>query len=360
MTAELDRRRFSGWLSDNLHQFSFWQFQLDDTTRKYLVRLIKKVHQPGRNLFDYDLTELDLGPAHSIIEQATKETMLGGGFVIINDLPHEHLTDEEFGLLNWAIGLNIGIPRPQGKASSYMAKVQDVGTEYRAAGGRGFSSNAELTFHTDGADISTLGCLRTAKTGGMSMVTSSLAAWHQLAHERPDLAEVATSQLCYFSRQQEEAEDEGPYYGQKLFEECEGLMFGKWNWNRIRTAQNILGVPEITKEQKETMDLLDDIIKRPSHLFSMYLKPGDLQIMNNNTVFHSRTAYEDYTELKNKRLLYRLWIAPPKSPRLPDSWRDFYRTVEADAVRGGIRGHNYNDKCESFDRKLACVLGMTY
>ena len=41
----------------------------------------------------------------------------------------------------------------------------------------------------------------------------------------------------------------------------------------------------------------------------MYLKPGDLQIMNNNTVFHSRTAYEDYADADKKRLLYRLWIA---------------------------------------------------
>ena len=360
MNKMANERRITGWLSDDLNQSCHWRYLFDEAARSHLVSLVKRIYRPGCDLFDYDFSEFDLGPAYSVIVQAAEEAMLGGGFVIMSGLPREYLTEEEFGFLNWAIGLHIGVPRPQGKLSQYMAEVRDSGTNYHAASGRGFSSNSELTFHTDGADISTLGCFNTAKTGGMSMVTSSLAVWHQLRKEFPDLAEAATDELFYFSRQQEEAEDEGPYYGQRLFEECDGLIFGKWNWNRLRTAQDIDGVPKFTKKQREIMRYLDEIIQRPSHLYTMYLKPGDLQIMNNNTVFHSRTAYEDHTEVEKKRLLYRLWIAPKKSPRLPESWWDFYRNIEPDAVRGGIRGHNHNDICKAFDSRHARALGMAH
>ena len=58
--------------------------------------------------------------------------------------------------MNWAIGLHTGVARPQGKASQYISPVRDAGVDYRAASGRGYSSNAKLDFHVDGADLATL------------------------------------------------------------------------------------------------------------------------------------------------------------------------------------------------------------
>ena len=94
--------------------------------------------------------------------------------------------------------------------------------------GRGYSSNAKLDFHVDGADLATLACYNTAKSGGQSMISSSVTAREMLTTERPDLAEIAHQQF-YFSRQKEEAEDEGAFYGQPLFDYEEGEVFGKWN-----------------------------------------------------------------------------------------------------------------------------------
>ena len=91
----------------------------------------------------------------------------------------------------------------------------------------------------------------------------------------------------------------------------------------------------------------------------MYLKPGDLQIMNNNTVFHSRSAYKDFAEADKKRLLYRLWISPTSSPRLPESWKDFYRETRPNMVRGGIRGHQFDELCQEFDDRHAHMRGMS-
>jgi redox-sensitive bicupin YhaK (pirin superfamily) len=94
-------------------------------------------------------------------------------------------------------------------------------------------------------------------------------------------------------------------------------------------------------------------------MYSMWLEPGDLQLMNNHTALHSRTQFEDWEEPERKRVLYRLWLAPPDSRRLPPGWEDPFKTVEPGAVRGGIRGFHWDDTCRAFEARQAATLGMT-
>ena len=127
----------------------------------------------------------------------------------------------------------------------------------------------------------------------------------------------------------------------------------------MKNALQLTGVPILTKEQIECTDFLDQILRRPELMHTMWLEPGDLQLMNNHVVLHSRTAFEDYLDPERKRLLYRLWIAPPNSIRLPNSWKYFYRSIEPGSVRGGIRGHEYNLDCKTFDVSQAKRMGMS-
>ena len=317
---------------------------------------VRTVFEPERSLFEYRRDDFDFA-AIPTLAAAVKEAHHGRGLALVKNLPRAHLSEAEFRVLTWGIGLHVGVPRPQGKATQYISEVRDVGTDYRSAGGRGFSSNAKLDFHADGADIAVLACYNKAKSGGQSMVSSSVTAREILMAERPDLAELA-HQDFYFSRQQEETEDETPAYGQPFFDTCEGRVFGKWNRNRVQSAQKIDGVPTLSETQRETMDTLDAILQRPDVMFTMWLEPGDMQLINNHTMLHSRTDYVDHDEAEKKRLLHRLWLAPPDSVRLPQSWWDFYRSVEPGTVRGGIRGHCHDDACRAFEKRQATDLGM--
>ena len=40
----------------------------------------------------------------------------------------------------------------------------------------------------------------------------------------------------------------------------------------------------------------------------MAFEPGDIQFVNNFTVVHGRTAYEDNTDPSLRRFLWRLWL----------------------------------------------------
>jgi hypothetical protein len=347
----------AAWTVDDLRADESWIFEIDDRARRDLTAAVRTARDPTKTLLDYRRGDFELGSAWPVIAASLREVRDGTGFAILRGMPREGLTAEEFELLTWAIGLHTGVARPQGKASPFMTAVRDAGVVYRTGKGRGYSSNADLDFHTDSADIVLLTCYNVARSGGMSMVSSSITAHEVMVAERPDLAEVLHQPL-YFSRQAEEAPNEAPFYPNPVFDERDGLLFSKWNRNRLRSAQAIEGVPALSAAQFDALDLLDDALRRPDVMHTMYLRPGDMQILNNHVTLHSRTEFEDFDDPALKRCLFRLWLAPPDGVALPESWRPAYWAVEAGTVRGGIVGQAYDETRRAFEVRQAADLGM--
>ena len=347
----------ANWETNDLKTDTSWVYEITDKQKQQLSDTIKKNYEPNRPLFDYSAVEFDLSGVWATLEKAFREAHHGRGLSLVRGLPRETLSEDEFLLMNWVIGLKAGVARPQGLASQYIAAVRDVGTNYRASNGRGYSSNAKLDFHVDGADLTTLICFNKAKSGGQSMISSGVTANNYFLKEHPELADTAAKNF-YFSRQNEQADDEKPFYGQPLFEHEGDHLFCKWNRNRVQSAQKLENVPKLTESQKKTMEVLDGIIMRPELMYTMYLEPGDMQILNNYTMFHSRTHYEDFDAPEEKRCLFRLWLAPPDSIKMPESWKAFYRSIEPSTVRGGIRGQAYEKSHADFERRQADFLGM--
>lgn len=348
----------AAWRVDDLSSETGLVFELDGKARRDLMVAVEKAADPAKSLLDYRRDDFDLGSAWPTIAASLQEVRDGTGFAILRGLPRDGMTAHAFELLTWAIGLHTGVARPQGKSSQFLSAVRDAGVTYRTGKGRGYSSNADLDFHTDSADIVLLTCYNVARSGGMSMVSSSITAHEILTMERPDLAELL-HEPYFFSRQQEQAADEAPFYPNPIYDEHDGLLFSKWNRNRLRSAQAIDGVPPLLAIQHEALDLLDEILRRPSVMHTMYLRPGDMQILNNHVTLHSRTEFEDHEDPALKRCLFRLWLAPPDGVALPESWRPAYRAIEARAVRGGIKGQAYDEARHRFEAQQAADLGMT-
>ncbi|MDC0073340.1 TauD/TfdA family dioxygenase [Alphaproteobacteria bacterium] len=345
------------WQPEDLKKNKDWIFELNNSESMHIARNIKKVFNPKRSFFEYSKDEFNLESSIEIILNAAKKAYFGYGVSLVRGLPRNTLNEEEFRLMIWVIGLYLGVARPQGIASQYISDVRAVGMDYRSASGRGYNSNANLDFHADGCDLVGLACFNKAKEGGQSHISSSTTVWQKLVSERPDLAEIAMEDF-YFSHNQEEIPGECPYYVQPLFEEEGGYLFGKWNWNRVRTAQKIKGVPKLTVSQKECINLIEKILRRPDVMLSTWFEPGDLQFINNHVILHSRTSFIDYQDYNKKRLLFRIWLAPPYSIKLPTSWQDFWRSIEPGTVRGGIHGHNYNNICKLFENNQANQFNM--
>ena len=347
------------WRAVDLEQNARWAFELDDRARHDLVSAVRKAYAPERRLLDYRREEFDLGSAWPAIDNGLHEVKQGLGLAFIRGLPRAELDEKQFELLTWAIGLHSGVARPQGKATQYISAVRDAGTEYRTGTGRGYSSNAELDYHTDSSDIVFLTCYNRAASGGKTIVTSSIAAYDVMSREHPEMIEWLRTPV-HFSRQGEEAPDEGPTALQPIFAEQDGKLFSRWNWNRVTHAQKLPGVSALSDAHWAALERFDEIVRRPALAYAMWLQPGDVQIVNSHVTLHSRTEFTDYADPEQKRLLYRLWLAPPDSERLPESWRDLYRAIEPGSVRGGIRGHCYDETRRAYEDRQARDLGMRF
>jgi hypothetical protein len=347
----------AAWSAAELDADERWIFALSDDARRDLTAAIAKARDPDKTLLDYRRDDFDLGSAWALIAAAFGEAKRGRGVALIRGLPRAGLDEKDFELLTWAIGLHAGVGRPQGKASHYISAVRDIGTNYRSGTGRGYSSNAELDFHTDSADIVVLSCYNKAASGGMSITTSSLAAYERMKVAYPEHVEWLHRPV-HFSRQGEEAPDEAPSYPHPIFDEAGGKLFSKWNWNRVTSAQTLDGVPQITPQHRAALEKFDQLVRRPDLAHGMWLEPGDLQIINSHVTLHSRTDFVDHDDIAQKRLLFRLWLAPPDGDLLPESWRALYKAVAPGTVRGGIIGQHHDERCKAFERRQAETLGM--
>lgn len=334
-----------------------WTFALDDRARRDLLAALKKARDPDKALLDYRREDFELGSGWPVIAAAFAEAKHGLGVALIKGLPRNGLDEKDFELLTWGIGLHAGVGRPQGKATHYLSAVRDAGNAYRTGTGRGYNSNAELDFHTDSTDMVALSCYNKAKAGGMSITTSTPAAHARMKQDHPALLEWLHRPV-HFSRQGEQAPDEAPSYPHPIFDERDGKLFSKWNWNRVTSAQKLEGVPKITAEHQRALDTFDQVVRRPDLAHTMWLEPGDLQIINSHVTLHSRTDFTDHDDPVKKRLLFRLWLAPPDGDYLPESWRVLFKAVEPGTVRGGIIGQAHDERCKAFERRQAAALGM--
>ncbi len=75
-------------------------------------------------------------------------------------------------------------------------------------------------------------------------------------------------------------------------------------------GQRAAGQP-ITATDIEALDLFDEIAKAPENRLAFYLERGDMVVLNNYTLLHSRTTFQDYPEPERRRHLVRLWIDRP-------------------------------------------------
>jgi hypothetical protein len=350
-----------GWTPDDLRRDPGWAWRLTAAEIADFERGLTHARATGRGFWDLGPADFPFGPAAlERLGQALAETQEGRGFQMLRGLPVERWSTEDSRLFFWGLGLHLGVPRPQGKASQYMSDVRDAGGTYRSVQGRGYNTKSALDFHADGSDLVGLMCLRTSLSGGESLIASSVTAHNVMLAERPDLLALLYEPVP-FSRQGEHAPEEPPWYTAAIMGVRDGRFACRHIRNHVKSAQ--LGFPEaprLTPAQLEAMDLFDAILVRPDVCFRLDFEPGDIQFINNHVMLHSRTDYVDHEAPERKRHLLRLWLSLPGAPALPTSWRLAYKDVEARAVRGGFRGVGITPQIESFEARLAAHHAMAF
>jgi hypothetical protein len=94
------------------------------------------------------------------------------------------------------------------------------------------------------------------------------------------------------------------------------------------------------------LDKVPEVTERPGLALDMSFRPGDVQIINNNVVLHSRTAFVDHQDVGGRRLLLRVWTSHRSSRPLPKAFGDLYGLVDAAGIsRRSLAGRCLSNGC---------------
>jgi hypothetical protein len=297
----------AAWRGCDLQRQTTWLSSLSENERSELSRALDQLEQERGQLPSLPL--LPLPALEATLARWRGELRRGLGFVLARGLPIEGRSPEVVARLYWLLGRALGEPVSQNSAGELLCDIRDTGADADADPDvRLYKTRAEQDFHTDGADIIGLLCLKTARSGGSSRIVSSVTVFNELAARRPDLAPLLFDPWVF--RLHERLPPGWPQTFEMPICRRQGEHLSTFflGWY-LRRAQELPDAVRWTKAQTEVIALFEQIASEPALYLDMDFQPGDVQWLKNSVILHKRTAYDDWPEPGRKRHLLRLWLS---------------------------------------------------
>jgi hypothetical protein len=311
-----------------------WIHQLSTAELAEIATASARVQSRGLDIADIRRVDFPLPTLGPTLDQLRNEVLNGRGFVLIRGLPVQGQPIVVSATAYWGIGTYIGNARSQNAKGHVLGHVRDLGLSSKDPNVRVYQTTERQNFHTDSCDIVALLCLKTAKSGGLSSLTSSMSIYNVMAARRPDLAQ-RLFQPMPTDRRGEVPEGKRPWFETPIFNDHQGLLSAIYAPHYVRSSQRFPDAPRLSAEDLAALDYFDRLAEDAELRLDMEFRPGDMQFVHNHTVLHDRTAFEDWPEPERKRHLLRLWLAAPGARPLPPAYAERYGSV-AIGDRGGI------------------------
>jgi len=304
----------AAWRGPELAGRTDWMVRLTDAHRAELSGALAGLGEEPRPLREITAADFPLPTLAPVLSAAMADVLDGRGFVLLRGVPIEGLTEAQVELMYWGIGRHLGRPIHQKSVDDLLVHVRNQGVDPNDPLVRGFQTADRLDYHCDSSDVVGLLCVRPAKAGGQSTIVSSVAVHDELVRTDQQLADLLHEQWWH-----DRKTGDGPesFFRCSVFGERDGRLFAHYGRAYMESAARGAGIPELTADQVRALDELDALTNSPDFVLSMDFRPGDIQLLNNYTVMHARTAYEDHPEPDRRRDLIRLWLVVDRELGLP-------------------------------------------
>jgi hypothetical protein len=327
------------WRGSDIARSRQWIHEFSPAEVAEIDAAFRTAKARGKTLPTLAREDFPLPGVGRVLARALDELENGLGLFHLRGLPTEPYSKEDLRLIYWGFGKHIGTAVSQSRDGDLLGDVRDIGVDLHSAKGRGYRSKQKLSCHTDTCDVVGLMVLRTAMSGGLSVLASSVAIHNEIARTRPDLLEVLY-QPFWWSWQGQEPPGDKPYFAEPIFKFHNGKFSCRYVRSVILNSQRYPDVPRMTAAQEEAIALIDELGNSDKFHFVTMFQPGEIQLLNNHITLHARTSFEDYPEEDRKRHLLRMWLSVPNSRELSPAMKTIYRDLSAGAVRGGYPSRN--------------------
>lgn len=317
------RKQVSGpcaWRAADVREDLSWIYELSAAEITELERAVAQARAHGIATTDVRSRHFPLPTLGRRMAAVWDQLESGRGMAIMRGVPVGRYDPADLELLYWGLSTHIGIAIPQNTKGDLIGRVEDIGVKWGEVRNgeimRGYVTRARLPFHSDTGDVAALLCARKAKSGGLTSVVSSSAIFNQILTHEPDVLETLFRGFYYSLRGESGGGvSQVSSYRIPVFDYCDGKLNGRYIRRTIETAAK-MGGPELTGEEVHALDVMEKYSNSDELRFDMMMEPGDIQYVNNFTVLHSRTEFEDFDEPACKRLMLRIWLQVPQGRAL--------------------------------------------
>eukprot|EP00164_Ancoracysta_twista_P006572 GFYU01009170.1.p1 GENE.GFYU01009170.1~~GFYU01009170.1.p1 ORF type:complete len:418 (+),score=137.41 GFYU01009170.1:64-1317(+) len=318
------------WKGSDLQDSTEWVEVLSKDVQAEIVACVSALAASGVDM--KTLTKSDYTwPLFQRVIEGTRVHVgaTGRGFVLVRGSPLDRLsTEREREFYFWGVGLYLGEPGAQNKEEDLLGRVTDLGADPNSPLVRAYKTNAHIGFHVDFADVVGLLCVQQAATGGESLLVSSVRVYNTLLEENPELIPELYKPMA----QSTKGEGGINWFPIHLVRHHEGYLRSAVHVDYLKSVyEDHADAPlhDRTRALK-VLAAYEEVLNRPGMALEMKMQPGDIQLVSNHVLLHSRKAYTDVTPPSpvtargdaaasgdsdsGNRLLLRLWISLQDGP----------------------------------------------
>lgn len=309
----------SVWTARELATRDDWVFHWPARTLEEIGACVERAKARGVPWSDVTARDFPLETLGEWLAAIKAEIATGRGFIVLRGLPAEKYGLDDLKRIYWGIGAHFGVPQAQSHLGDTLGSIIDLTDEqpdiFRR---RGYNSGGPQTVHTDSSDIVSMLSIATAKSGGASCLTSAHTVHNLMLDHCPGLLEV-----LYTGFHARGTDTDAAAGGIELvspqrvpvYRYTEGWLNGFFVDGYVRRTI-LAGNVRLTPVEEAAIQAFIAFANHPDNMTHMLLEPGDMQFLNNRTIFHGRAAFEDHPERERRRHLLRLWLTVPDWPRM--------------------------------------------
>jgi hypothetical protein len=325
----------AAWIGPRIQNDPSWIHRFDAAALAEIDAALAHAQRSGVTI-PFGKVAFPLPNLSTALDPILHEIEHGRGFMLLRGIARSRYTDAECETIYWGLGVHLGLPVSQNSRGHLLGHVRDEGRTQADPSARAYQTNQRMDFHTDMLPVDVLGlfCLRSAKSGGASKLTSALTIHNVMRKECPDLLETLYGAF-HIDWRGEQPPGENPWFTLPMFSECNGKVTTRINSVPYYDSAARHGERHRpTPIQREALERVQEIANRSEFMLTMDFQEGDVQLINNHVMLHAREAYEDFPEPGRERHLLRMWIAVDDARRRPlaDALASRYEWVRS----GGI------------------------
>ncbi|KAG2192184.1 hypothetical protein INT47_001595 [Mucor saturninus] len=292
-----------------------WIYQLTEKELLEIDEATECFDATGKPLGEISKETFPLPTFGTKIKKLIEDDVLDGrGFIVVRGINPDKYTVHQNMIAYTGICAHVGKRGKQGQ--HVISHIRDIVTNNKnpvdfPIQNASYTNDIQV-YHTDAGDIVSLYAINAGETGGKSRIASNWTVYNELAKNRPDLIHVLSKD---WPHQINDSKDCHVLHRPLLYYLDEKIIFqyARFFFTGFGDHPRREDIPPISEAQAEALDALHFTAEKFN--LGLQFQKGDMQFINNLSIFHARDSYTDSE--KNVRHLLRHWIHPENAWELP-------------------------------------------